>query len=85
MNLQSAQQKALELLELSNSQQSVQPLSLWLIHHRKHTALIVGVWEQDLRKMLLRWLGFKGLCLRSAPAREAMPLLPHLFTCFKIM
>uniref|UniRef100_A0A803YJ19 CID domain-containing protein n=1 Tax=Meleagris gallopavo TaxID=9103 RepID=A0A803YJ19_MELGA len=44
------------LSELSNSQQSVQTLSLWLIHHRKHTALIVGVWEQDLRKMFIKHL-----------------------------
>uniref|UniRef100_A0A8C9LE59 CID domain-containing protein n=1 Tax=Pavo cristatus TaxID=9049 RepID=A0A8C9LE59_PAVCR len=47
-----AQQKVLEwkLLELSNSQQSVQTLSLWLIHHRKHSVLIVSMWEQELRK-----------------------------------
>ncbi|NWZ94658.1 RPR1A protein, partial [Nesospiza acunhae] len=37
-----------KLSELSNSQQSVQTLSLWLIHHRKHSALIVSVWERDL-------------------------------------
>ncbi|KAJ7410698.1 Regulation of nuclear pre-mRNA domain-containing protein 1A [Pitangus sulphuratus] len=30
--------------------QSVQTLSLWLIHHRKHSALIVSVWERELRK-----------------------------------
>lgn len=39
-----------KLSELSNSQQSVQTLSLWLIHHRKHSALIVNVWERELRK-----------------------------------
>nr|XP_028557937.1 regulation of nuclear pre-mRNA domain-containing protein 1A isoform X1 [Podarcis muralis] len=39
-----------KLLELSNSQQSVQTLSLWLIHHRKHSPLIVAVWERELRK-----------------------------------
>ncbi|KAJ6657833.1 hypothetical protein lerEdw1_001883 [Lerista edwardsae] len=39
-----------KLLELSNSQQSVQTLSLWLIHHRKHSPLIVTVWERELRK-----------------------------------
>ncbi|XP_025066790.1 regulation of nuclear pre-mRNA domain-containing protein 1A isoform X6 [Alligator sinensis] len=39
-----------KLSELSNSQQSVQTLSLWLIHHRKHSALIVSVWERELRK-----------------------------------
>ncbi|XP_030407345.1 regulation of nuclear pre-mRNA domain-containing protein 1A isoform X3 [Gopherus flavomarginatus] len=39
-----------KLSELSNSQQSVQTLSLWLIHHRKHSGLIVTVWERELRK-----------------------------------
>ncbi|XP_075560704.1 regulation of nuclear pre-mRNA domain-containing protein 1A isoform X7 [Pelecanus crispus] len=42
-----------KLSELSNSQQSVQTLSLWLIHHRKHSALIVSVWERELRKVSL--------------------------------
>ncbi|XP_042187694.1 regulation of nuclear pre-mRNA domain-containing protein 1B isoform X1 [Callorhinchus milii] len=39
-----------KLLELSNSQQSVQTLSLWLIHHRKHSKIIVLVWHRELRK-----------------------------------
>ncbi|XP_053309633.1 regulation of nuclear pre-mRNA domain-containing protein 1B [Spea bombifrons] len=39
-----------KLSELSNSQQSVQTLSLWLIHHRKHAANIVTVWQRELRK-----------------------------------
>ncbi|NP_001086593.1 regulation of nuclear pre-mRNA domain containing 1B L homeolog [Xenopus laevis] len=39
-----------KLSELSNSQQSVQTLSLWLIHHRKHAATIVTVWQKELRK-----------------------------------
>uniref|UniRef100_A0A6I8RF24 Regulation of nuclear pre-mRNA domain containing 1B n=1 Tax=Xenopus tropicalis TaxID=8364 RepID=A0A6I8RF24_XENTR len=39
-----------KLSELSNSQQSVQTLSLWLIHHRKHAASIVTVWQRELRK-----------------------------------
>ncbi|MEE6512467.1 hypothetical protein FKM82_019479 [Ascaphus truei] len=39
-----------KLLELSNSQQSVQTLSLWLIHHRKHSRVIVTVWDRELRK-----------------------------------
>ncbi|XP_053117697.1 regulation of nuclear pre-mRNA domain-containing protein 1A isoform X7 [Hemicordylus capensis] len=42
-----------KLSELSNSQQSVQTLSLWLIHHRKHSPLIVTVWERELRKVRL--------------------------------
>ncbi|XP_072880338.1 regulation of nuclear pre-mRNA domain-containing protein 1A-like isoform X2 [Hemitrygon akajei] len=39
-----------KLAELSNSQQSVQTLSLWLIHHRKHSKTIVLVWHRELRK-----------------------------------
>ncbi|XP_063307956.1 regulation of nuclear pre-mRNA domain-containing protein 1A isoform X1 [Pelobates fuscus] len=39
-----------KLSELSNSQQSVQTLSLWLIHHRKHSQVIVTVWDRELRK-----------------------------------
>ncbi|XP_040209407.1 regulation of nuclear pre-mRNA domain-containing protein 1A isoform X3 [Rana temporaria] len=39
-----------KLSELSNSQQSVQTLSLWLIHHRKHSRVIVAVWDRELRK-----------------------------------
>ncbi|XP_078395631.1 regulation of nuclear pre-mRNA domain-containing protein 1A-like isoform X2 [Cetorhinus maximus] len=39
-----------KLAELSNSQQSVQTLSLWLIHHRKHSKTIVMVWHRELKK-----------------------------------
>ncbi|XP_016138043.1 zinc transporter 8-like [Sinocyclocheilus grahami] len=39
-----------KLSELSNSQQSVQTLSLWLIHHRKHSKTIVKVWYNELKK-----------------------------------
>ncbi|KAG9330758.1 hypothetical protein JZ751_022169 [Albula glossodonta] len=39
-----------KLSELSNSQQSVQTLSLWLIHHRKHSKTIVTVWYNELKK-----------------------------------
>lgn len=50
---ESAQQKALEwkLLELSNLQQSMQTLSLWLIHHHKQSAFSVSAWEQELWKV----------------------------------
>ncbi|XP_019638210.1 PREDICTED: regulation of nuclear pre-mRNA domain-containing protein 1B-like isoform X1 [Branchiostoma belcheri] len=39
-----------KLSELSNSQQSIQTLSLWLIHHRKHHKLIVQTWQNELHK-----------------------------------
>lgn len=34
--------------ELNNTQQSVQTLSLWLIHHRKHSEKIVKTWVKEL-------------------------------------
>lgn len=34
--------------ELNNTQQSVQTLSLWLIHHRKHSDKIVKTWLKEL-------------------------------------
>ncbi|XP_014207970.1 regulation of nuclear pre-mRNA domain-containing protein 1B [Copidosoma floridanum] len=39
-----------KLMELNPSQQSIQTLSLWLIHHRKHHSTIVKVWFKELCK-----------------------------------
>ncbi|XP_059491062.1 regulation of nuclear pre-mRNA domain-containing protein 1B [Neocloeon triangulifer] len=39
-----------KLTELNPSQQSIQTLSLWLIHHRKHHSVIVKVWMRELVK-----------------------------------
>lgn len=39
-----------KLLELNASQQSIQTLSLWLIHHRKHYTNIVKSWYKELLK-----------------------------------
>lgn len=39
-----------KLSELNNSQQSIQTLSLWVIHHRKHCKTIVSVWYKELLK-----------------------------------
>ncbi|KAL0270612.1 UNVERIFIED_CONTAM: hypothetical protein PYX00_007963 [Menopon gallinae] len=39
-----------KLADLNPSQQSIQTLSLWLIHHRKHYAAIVKVWYKELVK-----------------------------------
>lgn len=39
-----------KLLELNASQQSIQTLSLWLIHHRKHHGIIVKTWQKELLK-----------------------------------
>lgn len=39
-----------KLLELNPSQQSIQTLSLWLIHHRKHHSIIVKTWLKEIQK-----------------------------------
>lgn len=39
-----------KLLDLNASQQSIQTLSLWLIHHRKHYSNIVKSWYKELLK-----------------------------------
>lgn len=39
-----------KLSDLSNTQHSVQTLSLWLIHHRKHAKAIVQAWYKELAK-----------------------------------
>ncbi|XP_059053904.1 regulation of nuclear pre-mRNA domain-containing protein 1B [Achroia grisella] len=39
-----------KLQDLNSSQQSIQTLSLWLIHHRKHHAAIVKTWYKELLK-----------------------------------
>lgn len=50
--MSSFSEEALEkkLADLNNSQQSIQQLSLWLIHHRKHYHKIVSVWYKELHK-----------------------------------
>merc|ERR1712048_445559 len=39
-----------KLVDLNQSQQSIQGLSLWLIHHRKHHSKIVSTWQRELYK-----------------------------------
>ena len=39
-----------KLSDLSNTQQSIQTISLWLIHHRKHAKIAVQVWYKQLQK-----------------------------------
>lgn len=39
-----------KLVELNASQQSIQTLSFWLIHHRKHHATVVKTWFKELQK-----------------------------------
>lgn len=37
-----------KLKELNTSSQSIQTLSLWLIHHRKHHSNITKLWYREL-------------------------------------
>lgn len=52
-----------KLVELNTSQQSIQSVSLWCIHHRRFAQQIVDVWYQQLlkspkeRKLLFVFLG----------------------------
>lgn len=39
-----------KLNDLNNSQQSIQTLSLWLVHYRKHSKTIVQTWLEELKK-----------------------------------
>lgn len=39
-----------KLQDVNNSSQSIQTLSLWLIHHRKHHVQIVKIWLRELLK-----------------------------------
>jgi len=39
-----------KLVDLNPSQQSIQTLSLWLIHHRKHHSNIVKSWYKEMQK-----------------------------------
>lgn len=39
-----------KLDDLNASQQSIQTLSLWLIHHRKHHEAIVKMWLKEVQK-----------------------------------
>lgn len=41
-----------KLAELNSSSQSIQTLSLWLIHHRKHYSSVVKIWVRELIKGL---------------------------------
>lgn len=43
-----------KLAELNNSSQSIQTLSLWLIHHRKHYSTVVKIWLRELIKGKLK-------------------------------
>ncbi|XP_066997531.1 regulation of nuclear pre-mRNA domain-containing protein 1A isoform X2 [Anabrus simplex] len=48
--------------ELNTAQHSIQTLSLWLIHHRKHRAVVVAAWFRELiraennRKLVFMYL-----------------------------
>ena len=37
-----------KLGELNNTTPSIQTLSLWLIHHRKHASMVVQTWKKEV-------------------------------------
>ena len=39
-----------KLRDLSSTMQSIQELSQWLIHHKKHARSIVGIWFREMQK-----------------------------------
>ncbi|XP_055355800.1 regulation of nuclear pre-mRNA domain-containing protein 1B-like [Paramacrobiotus metropolitanus] len=39
-----------KLKDLNNTQQSIQTISLWAIHHRKHHAKMVNIWMDEVRE-----------------------------------
>uniref|UniRef100_A0A8V0YGE5 CID domain-containing protein n=1 Tax=Gallus gallus TaxID=9031 RepID=A0A8V0YGE5_CHICK len=82
MNEQRSFSEALKrkLSELSNSRQSAQTQSQWLIHHRKHPVLIVSLQEQELRRMLLRPVLVFGPSLIPAVGNHAL-YVSEPFSC----
>lgn len=71
-----------KLVDLNNSQQSIQTLSLWLIHHRKHHKSIVQTWFSELKKgncllldanynhLLMHHAHSDGLLSKAKPSRR---------------
>lgn len=47
-----------KLDDLNASQQSIQTLSLWLIHHRKHHEAIVKMWLKEVQKGTVSYFVF---------------------------
>lgn len=39
-----------KLKEMSSRQDSVQTVSLWLIHHRAHSKTVVSLWHDHIKK-----------------------------------
>ena len=67
---------AKKLTDLNSSQQSILTLSLWLIHHRKHSKTIVEVWGREMKK---------GECPSTAAVSpESTSPPPHCRYCFRV-
>lgn len=66
-----------KLAELNSSQQSIQTLSLWLIHHRKHHASIVKTWLKELQNG--KWE------IDYIIKRENKVLNIHILICFVVV
>jgi len=79
-----------KISELTNSQQSIQTLSLWCIHHRKHAKTICQTWIQEMKKeakpkkkltMIYLANDILQTCRKKGPeyAKEFNAVLPSAF------
>ena len=49
-----------KLRDLTTSQQSVQGLSNWMIHHRKHAKVALEVWQREFTKGIVPDILYNG-------------------------
>ena len=66
------------LKDLNQTQQSIQTISLWAIHHRKHCARVVAIWMDQLREGIVQYDKLFSLFLSS------VSLSSHSETCLLI-
>ena len=67
-----------KLLELNHTQPSIQGLSLWLLHHRKHYQSIVKVTRKTLRIYIYTLFPCLGLVQRAWKREERQEASVHV-------
>ena len=67
-----------KLLELNHTQPSIQGLSLWLLHHRKHYQSIVKVTRKTLRIYIYTLFHYLGLVQRAWKCEERQEASVHV-------
>ncbi|KAG5679019.1 hypothetical protein PVAND_008623 [Polypedilum vanderplanki] len=77
-----------KLGDLNTSSQSIQTLSLWLIHHRKHNEKIVSIWYDDIlaipsRKLVFMYLANDVIQNSKKKGPEFSSFSPYLSKAFK--